>query len=71
MSKTLTAYIHRKKAEQELFGARQTLKHLVEMYDNGQWRRLYKEDVFVGTVRQAREAVDHWTDVVSKFDRPS
>jgi hypothetical protein len=67
----LTAYIHRKKAEQELFSARQTLTHLVQMYENGQWHRLYKEDVFVATVRQAREAVDHWSDMVSKFDRAS
>jgi hypothetical protein len=69
MTKTLTAYIHRKKAERELFGARQTLNHLVAMYNSGQWRRLYKEDVFAGTVRQAREAVDHWTNALSKCER--
>ncbi len=69
MTETLTAYIHHKKAEQELFNARQKLIHLVEMYDSGRWRRLYKEAVFAATVRKAREAVDHWADVLTKLDR--
>jgi hypothetical protein len=69
MAKTLTAYLNRKKAEQELFTARKTLTHLVELYDSGQWRRLYKEDVFVATVRKARESVEHWTNVLERSDR--
>jgi hypothetical protein len=69
MTDTLTAYLNRKKAEQELFTARKTLTHLVELYDTGQWRRLYKEDVFVGTVRKARESVEHWSDVLERSER--
>jgi hypothetical protein len=69
MAKTLTAYLNRKKAEQELFTARKTLTHLVQLYENGQWRRLYKEDIFVGTVRKARETVEHWTGVLERSDR--
>jgi hypothetical protein len=38
----------------------------VELYDSGQWRQLYKEDAFAEAVRQARQAVEHWSDVVSK-----
>lgn len=69
MAKALTSYLQRKKAEQELFTARKTLTHLVELYQNGQWQKLYKEDVFAGTVRKAREAVDHWQDVINRLDR--
>jgi hypothetical protein len=65
MTKTLTADIQRKNAERQLFGARRALTHLVELYDSGQWRNLYKEDTFAEAVRQARQAVEHWADVVS------
>jgi hypothetical protein len=68
MTKTLTAHIQHKRAERELFNARQTLSHLVDMYDSGKWRRFYGEDVFAGMVRQARESVDRWTDVLGKCD---
>jgi hypothetical protein len=67
MTKTRTAHIQRKHAERELYTARQTLGHLVDMYNSGQWGRLYKEDVFAATVRKAREAVDHWTVVLSRM----
>jgi uncharacterized repeat protein (TIGR03809 family) len=66
MTKTLTAAIQRQNAERQLFGARRALGHLVELYDNGRWRLLYKEDTFAEAVRQAREAVDHWAGVVAK-----
>ena len=66
MTKMFTADVQRKNAERQLFGARRALSHLVEMYDNGQWRLHYKEDTFAEAVRQAREAVEHWTVVMSK-----
>jgi hypothetical protein len=67
MTKELTLDVQRKHAERQLFGARRALTHLVEMYDNGQWRQYYKkEDAFAEAVRQARTAVEHWTAVVSK-----
>jgi hypothetical protein len=56
-------------AELELFAARRTLSHLVEMYDNGQWRLFYEEEGFVEAVRQARYVVEHWTEVLSKHHR--
>jgi len=68
MTKTLTAEIQRKNAERQLFGARRALSHLVELYDNGQWRLLYKEDTFAEAVREARQAVEHWADVVAKSE---
>jgi uncharacterized repeat protein (TIGR03809 family) len=68
MTKVLTAEAQRNNAEQQLFGARRALAHLVEMYDNGRWRSYYKEDAFAEAVRQARQAVEHWTLVVSKID---
>jgi hypothetical protein len=72
MTKTLTAEVQRNNAERQLFGARRALSHLVEMYDKGQWRLYYKkEDAFAEAVREARQAVDHWTSVVSKCESGS
>lgn len=68
MSQSFTAYMKRRQAEQELFTARRSLTHLVEIYDSGLWRRLYREEVFIGAVREAREAVDHWTTVLGQLD---
>ncbi|MGD0026989.1 MAG: hypothetical protein ABSC37_20605 [Xanthobacteraceae bacterium] len=70
MTKPSTAEAHRQIAERQLFDARRTLTHLVEMYDNGQWRLVYKEDTFAEAVREARQAIDRWTDVIAKFERP-
>jgi predicted P-loop ATPase len=66
MTKALTVEVQRKNAERQLFGARRALEHLVALYDSGQWRLHYKEDAFADAVRQARHAVDHWSDTVSK-----
>jgi hypothetical protein len=69
MTKTFTAEVQRNNAERQLFGARRALAHLVEMYDNGKWRLYYKkEDAFADAVREARQAVEHWTNIVSKGD---
>ncbi len=65
MTKSSTAEAQRKSAEQQLFGARRALAHLVEMYDNGRWRSYYKEEAFAEAVREARRAVEHWTKIVS------
>ena len=66
--KTLTMEVQRKNAERQLFGARRALGHLVELYDSGQWKTLYREDTFAEAVRQARQAVDHWTNVMAKAE---
>lgn len=68
MTKTLTAEVQRKNAERQLFGARRALAHLVQLYESGQWRQLYKEAAFAEAVREARQAVDHWTDVMAKTE---
>jgi uncharacterized repeat protein (TIGR03809 family) len=64
MTKSSTAEAQRKNAEQQLFGARRALAHLVELYDDGRWRSYYKEEAFAEAVREARQAVDHWTKIV-------
>ena len=66
MTKTLTATVQRKHAEQQLFSARRSLAHLVELYEKGQWKNLYKEETCADAVRQARQLVDHWTNVVAQ-----
>jgi hypothetical protein len=65
MTKTLTLDVQRKNAERQLYAARRALSHLVELYDSGQWKSLYREDTFADMVRQARQAVDHWTVVMA------
>jgi uncharacterized repeat protein (TIGR03809 family) len=67
MTKTLTTDVQRKNAERHLFGARRSLTHLVELYESGQWKRLYKEETFAEAVRQARQAVDCWTDIAHRL----
>jgi len=72
MTKTSTASVQRHNAERQLFGARRALAHLVEMYDNGQWRLHYKkEEAFAEAVREARQAVEHWAGVIDKCDGSS
>jgi hypothetical protein len=72
MTKTLTAEVQRNNAERQLFGARRALAHLVEMYDKGQWRLYYKkEEAFAEAVRDARQAVDHWTSIISRCESES
>lgn len=69
MTKALTVEAQRSNAEQQLFGARRALAHLVEMYDNGQWRHYYKkEEGFAEAVRNARQAVEQWRNIVNQID---
>ena len=50
MTKTLTLDVQHKNAERQLFAARRALSHLVELYESGQWKTLYKEAAFAETV---------------------
>jgi uncharacterized repeat protein (TIGR03809 family) len=66
MTKVLTAEVQQRHAERQLFTARRALSHLVQLYESGQWRHLYKEEAFAEAVRQARQAVDTWTDAMAE-----
>jgi uncharacterized repeat protein (TIGR03809 family) len=68
MTQALTAEMQYKHAERQLFTARRALSHLVQLYESGQWRHLYKEEAFAEAVRQARQAVDTWADAVAKAE---
>jgi predicted transcriptional regulator len=68
MTKVLTAEFQQKHAERQLFTARRALSHFVQLYESGQWRHLYKEEAFAEAVRQARQAVDTWTDAMAKAE---
>jgi hypothetical protein len=68
MTKSATVEVQRQHAERQLFGARRALGHLVEMYDTGQWRHYYKkEEAFAEAVRDARQVVEQWTDIVNQI----
>jgi hypothetical protein len=54
MTKTLTVENQRSNAERQLFTARRALSHLVEMYDNGQWRIFTKKKRRLPTRSEAR-----------------
>jgi uncharacterized repeat protein (TIGR03809 family) len=47
------------------------LAHLIEMYDSGQWRQYYKDEAFAEAVRDARQAVEHWTSIYDKCEANS
>jgi uncharacterized repeat protein (TIGR03809 family) len=68
MTKVLTTEAQQKHAERQLFTARRALSHLVQLYESGQWRNLYKEETFAEAVRQARQAVDTWTNAVARAE---
>jgi uncharacterized repeat protein (TIGR03809 family) len=68
MTKILTAEVQQRHAERQLFTARRALSHLVQLYESGQWRHLYKEEAFAEAVRQARQAVDTWTDAMAEAE---
>lgn len=69
MTKTLTAEAQRSNAERQLFAAKRALAHLIEMYNNGQWRHYYKkEEAFAEAVRDARQTVEQWTAIVNQID---
>ena len=68
MTKALTAEMQHKHAERQLFTARRALSHLVQLYESGQWRHLYKEAAFAEAVRHARQAVDTWTETAAKAE---
>lgn len=68
MTKVLTTEAQQKHAERQLYTARQALSHLVKLYESGQWRNLYKEEAFAEAVRQARQAVDTWTNAAAKAE---
>lgn len=68
-SQVRTVDVVRANAERQLFGARRGLAHIVAMYDSGQWRHYYKkEEAFAQAVREARQAVEHWTTMLAKCD---
>lgn len=68
MAKIFTVEAQRNNAELQLFNSRRALAHLVQMYDTGQWRMHYKkDDAFAEAVRDARQAVEHWTQIFSKY----
>lgn len=68
MTKVLTAEMQHKHAERQLYTARRALSHLVQLYESGQWRHLYKEEAFAEAVRQARVTVDQWADAVARAE---
>jgi uncharacterized repeat protein (TIGR03809 family) len=42
--------------------------HLVELYHSGRWKRYYREERFLDSLREAIRAVDAWAAIVKPAD---
>jgi uncharacterized repeat protein (TIGR03809 family) len=46
--------------------AEQRLDYLTELFETGRWRRYHSETAFLENVREARNAVETWRDMLSR-----
>ena len=46
--------------------AEQRLQYLTELFETGRWRRFYTEVSFLENIYEAKAAVDHWRDLLSR-----
>ena len=46
--------------------AEQRLEHLTELFETGRWRRYHSEREFLENIREAKEAVATWRDLLNR-----
>jgi uncharacterized repeat protein (TIGR03809 family) len=46
--------------------AEKRLEYLTELFDTGRWRRFHSEEAFLENIREARSAVDAWSELLSR-----
>jgi uncharacterized repeat protein (TIGR03809 family) len=46
--------------------AEQRLDYLTELFETGRWRRYHSEIAFLENIREAKEAVETWRDLVTR-----
>ena len=46
--------------------AEKRLEYLTELFDSGRWRRFHSEEAFLENIREAKNAVDTWRELMSR-----
>ena len=46
--------------------AEKRLEYLTELYDSGRWRRFHSEQAFLANIREAKNAVEAWRELLSR-----
>jgi uncharacterized repeat protein (TIGR03809 family) len=46
--------------------AEKRLEYLTELFDTGRWRRFHTEEEFLENIREAKSAVDAWSELLSR-----
>ena len=46
--------------------AEKRLEYLTELFDTGRWRRFHSEEAFLANIREAKNAVDAWRELLSR-----
>jgi uncharacterized repeat protein (TIGR03809 family) len=46
--------------------AEKRLEYLTELFDTGRWRRFHSEEAFLANIREAKNAVEAWRNLLSR-----
>jgi uncharacterized repeat protein (TIGR03809 family) len=46
--------------------AEKRLEYLTELFDSGRWRRFHSEESFIENIREAKNAVETWRELMSR-----
>jgi uncharacterized repeat protein (TIGR03809 family) len=49
--------------------AEKRLEYLTELFDSGRWRRFHSEQAFLENIREAKNAVETWRELMSREAR--
>lgn len=50
--------------------AEKRLEHLTDMFETGRWRRFHSEQAFLENIREAKQAVETWRDLMARDAAP-
>ena len=50
--------------------AEKRLEHLTDMFETGRWRRFHTEQAFLENIREAKQAVETWRDLMARDAAP-
>ncbi len=50
--------------------AEKRLDHLTELFETGRWRRFHTEQAFLENIREAKQAVETWRDLMARDAAP-
>lgn len=50
--------------------AERRLEHLTDLFETGRWRRFHTEQAFLENIREAKQAVETWRDLMARQAAP-